>query len=122
MEQHARFTRERLGDSLNELMHAMSPIPSWLYMSFISLQMKGPFASFFHSHTGEFAAGLNQFLGAEIINAFHVPGVPTPPGTGIFCNEKNGKLVLTTCWHETVLQDAEREMMMEQLLEDLGVT
>jgi acyl carrier protein len=121
MEQHTRFTRERLGDSLNELMHAMSPIPSWLYMSFISLQMKGPFASFFHSHTGEFAAGLDRFLGAEITNAFHVPAVPTPPGTGIFCNEKNGKLVLTTCWHEAVLNDAERTMMMEQLLQDLGV-
>jgi hypothetical protein len=121
MDQHARFTRERLGDSLNELMHAMSPIPSWLYMTFISLQMKGPFASFFHSHTGEFAAGLNRFFGTEIVNAFHVPGVPTPPGTGIFCNEKNGHLVLTTCWHETVLTEAEREMMMEQLLRDLGV-
>ncbi len=121
MEQHARFTRERLGDSLNELMHAMSPIPSWLYMTFISLQMKGPFASFFHSHTGEFAAGLNRFFGAEIVNAFHVPCVPTPPGTGIFCNDKNGKLVLTTCWHQSVLSDAEREMMMQQLLQDLGV-
>ncbi|MGH8093658.1 MAG: phosphopantetheine-binding protein [Chthoniobacterales bacterium] len=121
MDQHARFIRERLGESLNDLMHAMSPIPSWLYMTFISLQMKGPFASFFHSHTGEFAVGLDRFLGAEIVNAFHVPGVPTPPGTGIFCNEKNGKLVLTTCWHETVLNDAERELMMNQLLQDLGV-
>ncbi len=121
MEQHARFTKERLGESLNDLMHAMSPIPSWLYMTFISLQMKGPFASFFHSHTGEFAVGLDHFLGAKICNAFHVPGVPTPPGTGIFCNEKNGRLVLTTCWHETVLDDNERKIMIERLLQDLGV-
>lgn len=122
LEQHARFLRDRMGESLNDLMHLMSYIPPGLYMTFMKMQMRGPFSSLFHSHTGEFAAGLNNFLGAGITSAFHVPGIGTPPGTGIFCNEKNGHLVVTMCWHEDSLDEAERKILLESFLSDLGVS
>jgi acyl carrier protein len=121
MTQHSRFVKERLGDSLNGLMQAMRMMPPSLYWKFISLQMRGTFASFFHSHTGEFAEGMEDFLGARILNAFHVPGIATPPGTGIFCNEKNGRLVITLCWHEKAMTGAERNLMVDHFLRDLGV-
>jgi len=120
MEQHTRFLKDRLGESLNQLMLTMSFFPPKLYMQFIAFQMRGPFASFFHSHTGEFAAGVNSFFGAKILNAWHVPGIATPPGTGIFCNEKNGRLVITMCWHENALDETERQIMLDQFLTDLG--
>jgi|GEM_PF-234070 len=120
LEQQARFLKERLGESLNDLMHSMSVIPAGLYMRFVQMQMKGPFASFFHSHTGEFASGMNEFLGAEVVNAYHVPGIATPPGTGIFCNEKNGRLIVTMCWHDGALDETERQLMLDQFLTDLG--
>ncbi len=119
MEQHGKFVKEKLGDALNNLMHSMRVMPSRLYMAFVSRQMRGPVATFFHSNTGEFAAGMNQFLGARILNAWHVPGIATPPGTGIFCNEKNGRLVVTLCWHENALSLEERRMMMESFLRDI---
>jgi len=121
LEQQARFLKERLGESLDDLMHTMSVIPAGLYMRFVQMQMRGPFASFFHSHTGEFAAGMNEFLSAKVVNAYHVPGIATPPGTGIFCNEKNGRLVVTMCWHDGAVTKAERRLMIEQFLTDLGV-
>jgi hypothetical protein len=121
LEQQSRFLKERLGESLNDLMHSMSVIPAGLYMRFVQMQMRGPFASFFHSHTGEFAAGMNAFLGAKVVNAYHVPGIATPPGTGIFCNEKNGRLVITMCWHDGAVTKGERRLMLEQFLTDLGV-
>jgi hypothetical protein len=120
-EQQTMFLRERMGDALNDLMHTMRMMPPGLYMEFVSKQMRGPFASFFHSHTGEFAAGLNSFLGARVTGAFHVPGIATPPGTGIFCNEKNGRLVITMCWHENALAAGERKALLDQFLADLGV-
>lgn len=122
LEQHARFLKDRMGESLNDLMHLMSYIPPGLYMTFMKMQMRGPFSSLFHSHTGEFAAGLDSFLGAGITGAFHVPGIGTPPGTGIFCNEKNGRLVVTMCWHEDSLDEAERKILLESFLSDLGVS
>lgn len=120
LEQHALFLKERMGESLNDLMHLMSYIPPGLYMTFMKMQMRGPFSSLFHSHTGEFAAGLDSFLGAGITSAFHVPGIGTPPGTGIFCNEKNGHLVITMCWHEDSLDKEERKILLESFLSDIG--
>ena len=114
--------KEKLGDALDSLMDIMRVLPSRLYMAFISKQMRGPVASFFHSHTGEFAAGLNHFLGARILNAWHIPGIATPPGTGIFCNEKNGRPVVQLCWHENALSTAERRIMIESFLADLGAS
>lgn len=121
MEQHSRFLKDKMGESLDELMHLMSFIPPGLYMTFMKLQMRGPFSSFFHSHTGEFAPGLDTFFGAPIRSAFHVPGIGTPPGTGIFCNEKNGRLVVTMCWHEAALDQEERQLLLDSFLSDLGV-
>jgi acyl carrier protein len=121
MEQHTRFLKERMGESLDELMYLMSFIPPGLYMTFMKMQMRGPFASFFHSHTGEFAPGLDTFFGAPVRSAFHVPGIGTPPGTGIFCNEKNGRMVVTLCWHEAALDGEERQLLLDSFLTDLGV-
>jgi acyl carrier protein len=120
MEQHSRFLKGRMGESLDELMYLMSFIPPSLYMTFMKLQMRGPFSSFFHSNTGEFAQGLESFFGARIDSAFHVPGIGTPPGTGIFCNENNGRMVVTLCWHEAALDASERRLLLEKFLSDLG--
>lgn len=120
-EQHAQFLREGLDEAFQELMRLMRPMPPGLHMRFIQFQMKGLFTSFYHSHTGVFAAGMDQFLGAGIENAYHVPGISTPPGTGIFANEKHGRLVLTLCWKEGAMTQEERELFMRQLLSDFGV-
>jgi acyl carrier protein len=119
--QHAAFHKNRLGEALDGLMQMMSVLPPGLYMRFIQFQMRGKFASFFHSHTGEFAPGLDQFFGAGITNAFHAPGIATPPGTGIFCNEKDGRLVITLSWQEGSLSAAERALILEQLRTDFGL-
>lgn len=118
--QHTAFLKNQLGEALDRLMRIMSVMPPLLYMRFIMFQMRGPFASFFHSHTGEFAPGLNEFFGANVLNAYHVPGIATPPGDGIFCNEKNGRLVVTMSWHEESLSESERALMLDQFLHDLG--
>ena len=119
-EQHARFLKEKQGDAFRDLMWLMRPMPPGLHMKFIRWQMKGTFCSFYHSHTGMFAPELVTFFGARITNAYHVPGISGPPGTGLFGNERNGCLVLTFCWREGALTRAERQLFMDQVYDDIG--
>lgn len=119
-EQHAQFLKDRLDEAFQQLMWLMRPMPPSMHMRFIQFQMKGLFTSFYHSNTGPFAPNMDEFLGVRVTNAYHVPGISTPPGTGIFANEKHGRLVLTLCWKEGAMTDEERQVFMDQLLSDLG--
>ncbi len=120
-QQHTRFIKDKIGDAFRDLMWLMRPMPPGLHMTFINFHMKGKFSSFYHSNTGVFAPDLTEFGGAVVTNAYHVPSFSDPPGTGIFTNEKNGRLVLTLCWREGTLTDQERQIFIDQLMSDLGV-
>ncbi len=119
--QHTRFIKDKIGDAFRDLMWMMRPMPPWLHMFFINFHMKGKFSSFYHSNTGPFAPELTHFAGARVTNAYHVPSFSDPPGTGVFANEKNGRLVLTLCWREGTLKEGERQIFIDQLMSDLGV-
>ncbi len=120
-QQHTRFIKDKIGDAFRDLMWLMRPMPPSLHMTFINFHMKGKFSSFYHSNTGVFAPELTEFGGAAVTNAYHVPSFSDPPGTGVFTNEKNGRLVLTLCWREGTLTDQERQIFIDQLMSDLGV-
>ncbi len=118
---HTRWLREKLDASFDDLMHVMRPLPPRWHMAFIKRQLRGLFTSFFHSHTGEFAPRLSRFLGVEIENAYHVPAFSNPPGTGLFCSEKNGQLTITLCWQDGVLTEEERKLIFNQLWQDFAL-
>jgi acyl carrier protein len=120
-DQHNRFIKDKIGDAFRDLMWLMRPMPPGLHMTFINFHMKGKFSSFYHSNTGVFAPELTHFGGASVTNAYHVPSFSDPPGTGVFTNEKNGRLVLTLCWREGTLTESERQIFTDQLMADLGV-
>jgi acyl carrier protein len=120
--QHQRYLKDGLDKAFDELMNVMRPVPPGIYMKFVSWRMKGLFNSFFHSDTGEFAPGLTTFLGAPIRTAYHIPGFTSPPGTGLFVNEKHGRLVLAACWRGDVVSERERALLWERWLSDLGCT
>lgn len=120
-QQHTRFIKDKIGDAFRDLMWMMRPMPPWLHMFFINFHMKGKFSSFYHSNTGVFAPELTRFAGATVTNAYHVPSFSDPPGTGVFANEKNGRLVLTLCWREGTISEQERGIFTKQLMGDLGV-
>ncbi len=118
---HQRFLKERLDLAFIDLLQLMRPMPPALHMEMINRYMKGILASFYHSHTGEFAPGLDTFLGTRITSACHIPGFSNPPGTGLFCNEKHGRLIITLCWHDGCLTNEERRIMLRSLLDDYGL-
>ncbi len=116
--QFAEMTRARLDESFSAVLELMMRLPSSLFMRVVRWQFKGEICSFFHSHTGPFAPEISEVAGAKITNGFHLPCLGTPPGTGLFFNERDGRVTLTLSWREGCLTDAERRLMAAQALED----
>ncbi len=117
--QFAEMTRDKLDESFTTMLEIMMRMPSWLFMKIVRWQFKGEINSFFYSHTGVFAPDLTHFSGAEIVNAWHLPCLGRPPGTGLFFSERNDKLTITLSWREGCLSSDERQLMIDQILEDL---
>lgn len=118
-QQFAEMSRARLDEAFTELLGWMLRLPAWLFMKIVRWQMKGEFCSFFESHTGPFAPELKHFAGAPIANAWHLPCVSAPPGSGIFFGEHDGKLNVTLSWRDGCLTDEERRVMLASLIDDL---
>lgn len=116
--QFAGMSRARLDESFSTVLELMMRLPATLFMRVVRWQFKGEIGSFFHSHTGAFAPEITGFAGARITNAFHLPCIGTPPGTGLFFNERDGRVTIAVSWREGCLTDEERRLMAAQALED----
>ena len=111
--------RAKLLESFAEMQRWMMMLPGPLYTLFLNFQMKGETTAFHHSNTGTFAAGLEEFGGAAIANAWHVPALYAPPGTGVFVSDKGGRMTVTVSWREGVLTPAEAALLRDAFLESL---
>ncbi len=121
--QFAEMSRARLDESFSAVLELMMRLPASLFMRVVRWQFKGEIGSFFHSHTGSFAPEISEFAGAKITNGFHLPCLGTPPGTGVFFSERDGRVTITVTWREGCLSDEERRLMAAQVIEDcLGET
>ena len=118
-QQFAEMTRGRLDESFNTILELMMRLPSWLFMKVVRFQFRGEICSFFHSHTGSFAPELLEFAGGKITNAYHLPCLGAPPGTGLFFCERGGRVNVTLTWREGCLSDDERRLLLGQVFEDL---
>lgn len=118
-QQFAAMTRARLDESFNAILEMMMRLPSSLFMRIVRWQFKGEICSFYHSHTGAFCPEISALAGAKITNAFHLPCLSSPPGTGVFFNERDGRVSIAISWREGCLSDAERRVMVAQTLEDV---
>lgn len=110
-EQHGQFLKKRLGAAFSNLQFMMRRLPARLYVWFLMRQMRGEFNSFYHSNTGEFAPDLKDFAGAEISNAYHIPSLSNPPGTGLFVNTKNGRMTVAMTWRDGAVRPDEQELL-----------
>lgn len=117
--QFAEMTRDRFEVSFAVMIDAMRRLPAPLYRRFLRREASGQVASFYHAHTGEFLPQRREFCGGEILDGWHVPSVPQPPGTGLFFSERGGRLTGTLSWREGVLSAAERQLMKETVRADL---
>jgi len=118
-QQFVEMTRGRLDESFSAILELMMRLPCWLFMRVVRSQFKGEICSFFHSHTGAFAPEMTGFAGGQITNAYHLPCLGAPPGTGLFFSERAGRVNVTLTWREGCLGDEERRLLLDQVFEDL---
>ncbi len=117
--QFAAMTRAKISESFDTLLELMRPVPTTMFLWIIRAQFRGEICSCFHSYTGSFAPELTEFAGARVLNAYHLPCLGTPPGTGIFFGEHGDRINVTVSYREGALDDAERQLMVQQLRHDL---
>ncbi len=117
--QFAAMTRAKISESFDAVLDLMRRVPTFVFLWIIRAQFKGEICSCFHSYTGAFAPELTDFAGSRVTNAYHLPCLGTPPGTGIFFGERDDRINVTLSWREGALNDSERQLMIAQLRTDL---
>ena len=118
-EQFSEMSRARLETAFAVMARLFRRLPSWFYLRMLRHNSHGHLTSFFFSHTGEFLPECRTFCGAPITQGWHIPTVSQPPGSGIFFNQRDGRLSATLSWREGVLDAAELAEMRAQLRRDL---
>ena len=117
--QFEEMTRQDLGGSFEMVLGLMRRLPTNLYLKFLGAQFSGEITSFFHSATGSFLGGLEEFGGSRILDAYHVPSVSAPPGSGLFFGEFGGRITATFSWREGSVNEKEAEAILHQVNCDL---
>lgn len=64
------------------------------------------------SYVGKAAIKHDTVLGARVLNMFHLPRVPTPPGLGVFFNSEGGRLNITVSFIEGVITRQEADALL----------
>ena len=117
--QFEEMTRQDLGGSFEMVLGLMRRLPTNLYLKFLGAQFSGEITSFFHSATGSFLGGLEEFGGSRILDAYHVPSVSAPPGSGLFFGEFGGRITATFSWREGSVNEKEADAILHQVNCDL---
>ena len=86
------------------------------------LPLGGKGGSFLFSHLGDGRGSFSEFMGSKIINLFHTPRVPAPPGVGCFFNAFDGRLNLVITYLQGLLTEEEVLLLENNIRERLGVS
>jgi hypothetical protein len=81
--------------------------------------MQGKIASFCFSHVSKCSYSSHNLMDTRIINVFHMPRMPVPPGIGIFFNTFDGRLNASISWLEGTLTAAEVDLVESELRRNL---
>ena len=101
------------------LLMRIVPLPALDYA--LRLMFRGEMASFNFSCIKESAYTSSSFMNSRVLNVFHMPRAPVPPGVGIFFNLFNGRINSTLSYLNSMLDDDSVEILVEDLKSSLGV-
>jgi hypothetical protein len=104
-----------LPEAIAQASYLMRIAPLSLLNLFIKSISRTEVASFSFSFIGESVYNSNKFMENDILNIFHLPRVPYPPGVGIFFNQFQGELNATLSYIEGMLSDDEIKDITREL-------
>jgi hypothetical protein len=99
--------------ALEESSMLMRIVPLSLLGRLMLLPLRGEFASFGFAHIGKTAFTFPQFMGADVVNLFHMPMVPVPPGIGVVVNQFGNRMNAVLSYFDDMLTDAEASAFEE---------
>jgi hypothetical protein len=105
----------KIASCRDHMMYLMSRLPHSYFFPIIRMLSRGELCSLFHSHTGEFLKGVNEWYGAKIDQIMTIPTVSNPPGLGIFFAEYQGRMTAVLSWRDDALDDHEANSMFDCL-------
>jgi hypothetical protein len=79
------------------------------------LPLGGKIASFCFSHVSKDSFVSDDLLGARIINMFHMPRTPVPPGIGVFFSTYGERLNATISCLDGLFNDEELDILEQDL-------
>ncbi len=91
----------------------IAPLP--LIRRVLLLPMEGKIASFCFSHVSKDSFVSADLLGVKIVNMFHMPRTPVPPGVGVFFNTYGGRLNATISCLDGLFTDEELDTLERDL-------
>jgi len=100
---------------LREASHLMRILPLPIMNSIMHRQLGGQIGTFCSSSIGETMYAYPEFMGEEIVNIFHMPRPPIPPGIGIYFNQFHGKLNATLSYIDGLLNEDEINVIAEDM-------
>lgn len=101
------------------LLTRIAPLP--LLGKLLHLPMKGKMATFAFSHLGKSSYQHPQFMDRKVLELYHMPRVPVPPGLGFFSNYYNGRLNLVISYLDGLLRADEVQLLDQQIRSGFGL-
>lgn len=93
--------------------------PLGLMNRIFHLPLQGKIASFCFSHVSKCSYSSHDLMTSRIVNVFHMPRMPVPPGIGIFFNSFDGRLNASITWLEGTFTAAEVDFIETELRNNL---
>jgi len=115
--QYAEFVRSKFELSFIDIVSLFRRLPVQVFFKFTRFHFRGELNSFFHSHSGEFT--LPELNSIDVTNAYHIPGVSSPPGTGLFFSSYRGTLTITLSYLHSAITSDEAEQLLNHAVQDL---
>jgi hypothetical protein len=100
------------------LLTRIAPLP--VLGKLLHLPMKGKMATFAFSHLGKSSYQHPRFMDRTVMELFHMPRVPMPPGLGFFSNFYNNRLNLVISYLDGLLRDDEVRMLEKRIRAGFG--
>jgi hypothetical protein len=117
--QRRKAIREGLVESGIHAIEFARNLPAGLFGRMVRRTFGGELCSFFFAFTGDFAANIEHFLGAEVQNGFHVPAVPPSPGSCAAMSIHRGRLNLTHVFQRGAVSEREVALFAEDMRAEL---
>ena len=96
-----------LPDDFKEASLLARILPLSVMRYLMGLSFLGQNGSFCSSHIGEALYNYPTFIEEEVLNIFHMPRPPIPPGLGIYFNQFQGRLNVTISYVDGLLSEEE---------------